>query len=182
MARVRDGSEAALEDLVALYQGELLGFFFHLSFDQLVAEELAQDVFVKAWHARSRWVPTATVRTWLYRIAHNRWIDHLRTRRHLASLDAGDEAGDRLSATIPATAAATVEDDPGRVQARVQEALDLLPAGQREVFVLANNHGLRYHEISEILGIPEGTVKSRMHHAVRALREELADLVEEDAP
>jgi RNA polymerase sigma factor (sigma-70 family) len=181
MAQVRDGSEAALEALVGHFQGELLGFFYHLTFDQLLAEELAQDVFVKVWHARSRWVQTASVRTWLYRIAHNRWIDHLRTRRTLTSLDDGED--DRLAATLPAR-----EDrSPGaadgmakEITERIAAALDLLPTGQREVFVLANNHGLRYQDISEVLGIPEGTVKSRMHHAVRTLREELADLVEED--
>ena len=53
-----------------------------------------------------------------------------------------------------------------------------LPEGQREVFVLANNHGMKYQEISAVLGIPEGTVKSRMHNAVRALRDDLQDLVE----
>ena len=179
MAQVRDGSEAALEALVGHFQQEFLGFFYHLCFNQLVAEELAQDVFVNAWKARARWVPTATVRTWLYRIAHNRWVDYLRTRRTLTSLDAGNEDEDRLSDRLAAPDQRPAGQD-AVIGERIAAALDLLPPGQREVFVLANNHGLRYHEIGEILGIPEGTVKSRMHHAVRALREELADLVEDE--
>ena len=64
------------------------------------------------------------------------------------------------------------------IRSRIQESLDGLPEGQREVFVLANNHGMKYQEISEVLGIPEGTVKSRMHNAVRMLRDDLQDLVE----
>lgn len=182
MERIRDDDQEAVILLVGRYQSELTGFFFHLSWDQLVAEELAQDVFVNVYRSRARYTATARVRTYLYRIAHNLWIDHLRrTRRHL-SLDAEfGEDGPRLSDTMSAP---EVHDHAGRdhqIRERVQQALELLPAGQREVFVLANNHGMKYQDISAVLGIPEGTVKSRMHNAVRALRDELADLVDEDA-
>ena len=64
------------------------------------------------------------------------------------------------------------------IRTRLQESLEGLPEGQREVFVLANNHGMKYQDIAEVLGIPEGTVKSRMHNAVRALRDDLQDLIE----
>lgn len=183
MERIKNDDQEAVIALVERYQSELTGFFFHLSWDQLVAEELAQDVFVNVYRSRARYTATARVRTFLYRIAHNLWIDHLRrTRRHL-SLDAEfGEDGPRLSDTI---AAPDVTNQAGRaereshIRDRVQQALELLPAGQREVFVLANNHGMKYHDIAGVLGIPEGTVKSRMHNAVRALRDELADLVEE---
>lgn len=184
MARVRDGDREAVIGIVERYQDELIGFFYHLSWDQLTAEELAQDVFVRLYNARERWQPTARLRTWLYRIAHNLWIDRLRRRRSLVSLDAerGDE-GLRLSDAI----AARPEPDPdarerdAEIRDRVRSALAELPDGQREVFILANDQGLKYHDIAAILGIPEGTVKSRMHHAVRFLRDELADLVEAEA-
>lgn len=180
MERMRDGDQEAVTALVERFQQELVGFFFNLCFDQLLSEELAQDVFVNVYRARTRWVPTAKVRTWMYRIAHNRWIDHCRRRHDHLSLDADqDDGGFRLGDAIAAPAGQS--DDPQRagvIRQRVQAALELLPAGQREVFVLANNHGMKYHEISGVLGIPEGTVKSRMHHAIRILRDELADLVE----
>lgn len=180
MERIRAGDQDAMVDLVRRFQDELVGFFFHLCWSQVVAEELAQDVFVNAWRARERWEPTAKVRTWLYRIAHNRWIDHCRRNRHHLSLDAETgEQGLRLSEVLPA-AAISVEDgeENQRIRSRVQIAVEALPEGQRAVFVLANQQGLKYSEISEILHIPEGTVKSRMHSAVRQLRDELADLVE----
>ncbi|NRA37543.1 MAG: sigma-70 family RNA polymerase sigma factor, partial [Planctomycetes bacterium] len=60
----------------------------------------------------------------------------------------------------------------------IETAVEALPEGQRAVFVLANNQGMKYQEISEVLGIPEGTVKSRMHNAVRHLRQSLKDLVD----
>jgi RNA polymerase sigma-70 factor (ECF subfamily) len=180
MERIKAGDQEAVIELVGKYQSELIGFFFHLSWDQLVAEELAQDVFVNVFRSRERYVATARVRTFLYRIAHNLWIDHLRRQRRHLSLDVGfDEDGPRFGDTL---AAPPVDDRDGRdqhIRDRVQQALDLLPAGQREVFVLANNHGMKYQEIAGVLNIPEGTVKSRMHHAVRILRDELADLVED---
>lgn len=184
MARVRDGDREAVIGIVDRYQNELVGFFFHLCWDQLTSEELAQDVFVRLYNARERWQPTARLRTWLYRIAHNLWIDHLRRKRSLVSLDAErGEEGLRLSDVLAAAPAAdpdSAERDQ-QIRERVRGALAELPEGQREVFVLANDQGMKYHDIAAILGIPEGTVKSRMHHAVRFLRDELADLVEEPA-
>jgi RNA polymerase sigma-70 factor, ECF subfamily len=181
MERIKNDDQEAVILLVERYQSELTGFFFHLSWDQLTAEELAQDVFVNVYRARARYTASARVRTFLYRIAHNLWIDHLRrTRRHL-SLDAEfGEDGPRLSDTLPAPEQTTSPARDGQIRDRIQQALELLPAGQREVFVLANNHGMKYQDIAAVLSIPEGTVKSRMHSAVRALRDELADLVEED--
>ncbi len=185
MERLREGDETALDQLVLRYQRELVGFFYHLCWDQLIAEELAQDVFVNVFRARSRYSPLAKVRTYLYRIAHNLWIDHLRRRRGHLSLDAemGEDSlrlVDCLAAPETSSAASGAESAAraDSIRTRVQAALELLPEGQREVFVLANSHGMKYQEIAGVLGIPEGTVKSRMHNAVRTLRDELADLVE----
>ncbi|MCS6969432.1 MAG: sigma-70 family RNA polymerase sigma factor [Planctomycetota bacterium] len=184
MARVRDGDREALVAIVRRYQDELIGFFYHLCGDQLRSEELAQDVFVRVYAARTRWQPTARLRTWLYRIAHNLWIDQLRRQRPLLSLDAERASdGQRWHEVLAAAPAREAPDEEHRryLRQRVQAALAALPAGQREVFVLACDQGLPYRDIAEILGIPEGTVKSRMHHAVRALRDRLADLLEDEA-
>lgn len=182
MARIREGDQEAVVTLVERYQHELTGFFYHLSWDQLIAEELAQDVFVNVYRSRERYQATAKVRTYLYRIAHNLWIDHLRRQKRHVSIDAelGDESlrlVDVLQA--PGGEARDHEDRDELIRARIQEALTDLPEGQREVFILANNHGMKYQDISVTLGIPEGTVKSRMHNAVRSLRDALGDLVEE---
>lgn len=184
MARVRDGDREALAELVRRYQDELVGFFFRLGNDQLASEELAQDVFVRLYAARARWQPSARLRTWLYRIAHNLWIDRLRRRRPEASLDAELGAdGPRWRDLLPAPPAPDPDAAEHRayVRQRLQAALARLSEGQRAVFVLACDQGLPYAEIAEILGIPEGTVKSRMHYAVRVLRDELADLLEDGA-
>lgn len=181
MERIRDDDREAVVELVGRYQNELVGFFYHQCWDQLTAEELTQDVFVNVYRSRARYQPTAKVRTYLYRIAHNLWIDHLRRHKHhQVSLDA--EVGESALRLVDVLKAPTErESDTGeedRVRTRIQEAVSALPEGQREVFVLANNHGMKYQDIGQVLGIPEGTVKSRMHAAVRFLRDELQDLVE----
>jgi RNA polymerase sigma-70 factor, ECF subfamily len=182
MERIKADDQEAVVELVGKYQSEFIGFFFHLCWDQLIAEELTQDVFVNVYRSRARYVATARVRTYLYRIAHNLWIDHLRRKRRHLSLDAGDdEDGSRFGDSFAAPAIHDGAARDVRIRDRVQQALDLLPAGQREVFVLANNHEMKYHDIAGVLGIPEGTVKSRMHNAVRALRDELVDLLEDES-
>jgi RNA polymerase sigma-70 factor, ECF subfamily len=181
MERIRDGDQEAITLLVQRFQNEMVGFFYHLCWDQLIAEELVQDVFVNVYRSRHRYQPTAKVRTFLYRIAHNLWIDHIRRQKHHLSIDAEfGERSLRLADVLKAPSEPDSETE-GRdelIRQRLQESLDALPEGQREVFVLANNHNMKYQEIAEVLGIPEGTVKSRMHNAVRSLRDELQDLIE----
>ena len=184
MERIRDDDREAVVELVRRSQNELVGFFYHQGWDQLLAEELAQDVFVNVYRSRQRWQATAKVRTWIYRIAHNLWIDHCRRQRHApVSLDAdrGRDGALRLVDVLPAAPAAELAEDgrDAQLRARIQQAVATLPDGQRDVFILANNQGMRYQEISAVLGIPEGTVKSRMHSAIRALRDELADLIDD---
>ena len=179
MERIRDGEIDAIEELVTRYQNELVGYFYHQCWNQGTAEELAQTVFIKVFRARERYQATAKVRTYLYRIAHNAWIDHLRRLKKHVSLDAEvGSRGLRLVDTIQSAFDPEGEQREYRIRARIQEAVAELPEGQRSVFVLANNQGMKYQEISEVLDIPEGTVKSRMHAAVRNLRKKLADLVE----
>ena len=105
MERIKNDDQEAVIALVGRYQSELIGFFFHQCWDQLIAEELAQDVFVNVYRSRARYVPTARVRTFLYRIAHNLWIDHLRRQRRHLSLDvAFDEDGPRFGDVLAAPA------------------------------------------------------------------------------
>ncbi len=190
MERMRDDeeSDAALTVLVERYQDELVGFFYNRCWDQAQAEDLAQTVFIKIFQARERYTDSAKVRTYLYRIAHNAWVDYVRRqrRRHAISIDAEFSSsksrggsGSRLRDNLAAPDVR--EDDPAQnalIRERIQEAVEALPEKQRMVFTMANNQSLKYQEISEILDVPEGTIKSRMHAAVRTLRTTLHDLLE----
>lgn len=181
MERLRDGDLDAMSELVAMYQSEIVGYFYHHCWDQTEAEDLAQNVFIKVFKARERYEVKARVRTYLYRIAHNVWVDYLRRKKPQVSLDAeiGEDGAclkDLLADRPPAVEIG--EEHRSLIRRRVEQALERLPPGQQDVFILANNHTMKYAEISRILGIPEGTVKSRMHGAVRLLRILLQDLVE----
>lgn len=185
LERLRDSEDQASLDealtaLVERYQNELVGFFYHHAWNQLVAEELAQTVFIKLFQARRRYTVQAKVRTYLYRIAHNVWIDHLRRKRPMISLDKErGPAGRPMTDMLEAPHSDPIDaDEQAMLRERIQSAVDTLSDAHREVFILANNQGLAYPEISDILDIPVGTVKSRMYHAVRHLRDELRDLVE----
>ena len=180
MRRVAGGDTHAFTPLVERVLPRLLGYFRRLGADGALAEDCAQEVLFKIYRVRERYRPQARFVTYLFHVARNHWIDvyrHRRAQPPTVSADAPGRGGEGqgLAADLPAD-----EDEAGAGLDRsaLGQALDRGVAGlgeqHREVFVLSQVEGLRYQEIGEILGIPVGTVKSRMHAAVRQLREQLA--------
>ena len=180
MIRAGRGEVEAFEAVVRRHEAGVINYFFRLHWDRHRAEDQAQEVFLRLFtHARD-YVPTARFTTYVYRIAHNYWVDELRRYRRergQVSLDAEDAEGSRL---VEIVAAGT--DDPAgsarkeEVVEAVIEAVDTLSDDQKAVFVLGEVRGMRYADIARILRIPEGTVKSRMHAAVKRLRRRLASI------
>ena len=172
------GRVEAFEALVGRYEAALVRYFFRCSWDRARAEDLAQEVFVKLFTHSRDYEPTAKFTTYMYRVAHNLWVDDFRRRRHergQVSLEA--EGGDGTSLREVVLSGADDPRDSARKEEIVEaviEAVESLPEGHRAVFVLAEVEGMKYAEVAGILGIPEGTVKSRMHAAVIRLRERLA--------
>ena len=178
LQRAGRGEMEAFEALVRRHETGLVNYFFRLHWDRHRAEDQAQEVFIRLYtHARD-YEPTAKFTTYMYRIAHNRWVDDLRRskrERLQVSLDAEDADGASLRDLVFAAG-----DDP-RDEARKEEvveavirAVDTLPDEHKAVFVLSEVEGMSYLQISRILEVPEGTIKSRMHSAVRRLRDRLA--------
>ena len=137
---------------------------------------------MSAVRARTTYVPSAKFTTWLYRIAHNRLIDHWRAAGHVelvASAASGDDDdGDDVLATIPGA-----RNDEPEIRASAQEialrlrnALSALPPAQREAFLLHQEGGLDLSQIAELTGAGVETVKSRLRYALAKLRSELGDL------
>jgi len=189
MLRFRDGDESAFLELESKFRRPLMNFFFRLTWDRYSAEDCAQEVFIRIVRARHRYQPVAKFRTWMFRIAKNYWIDRYRKRSAapaIRSLDTPIRADQGRAITLEDTVEGDSPDPGGELRRReigtaVKEAVARLPEEQRLVFVLSENQGLRYSEISEVLEIPVGTVKSRMHTAVRRLRELLKDVYDETA-
>jgi RNA polymerase sigma-70 factor (ECF subfamily) len=167
MLAIGRGSTQAFDALYGRYRRRLYSFLLRYVQDEAAAEDLFQDTFLRLLRAAPGWRPQARLSTWLYRVALNLCVDRSR-KRHEETLDP------ELAEAIPARDA-----DP---QATLQtlEALDRLrmevaglPAEQRAVLLLRVNEGLGEQEVAEIVGCPVGTVKSRLHYALRRLRARL---------
>lgn len=151
------GDDEAFADLVRLAQPHLWRFLVHLVGDHDVAADLVQDTLVSAHRALPGFRFECSLSTWLLRIARNAATDHHRRSARQARLAAEAAALTRVS--LPDISDA----------AEVRAAIDALPLLLREVFVLVEVFGLRYREAAEVLGVPDGTVKSRMFTARRHL-------------
>jgi RNA polymerase sigma-70 factor (ECF subfamily) len=180
MCRARDGDVEAFALLVRRHRGRVEGFLHRLSADRGKAEDGAQEVFLRLWLARHRYQPRARFTTLLYQVAQNYWLNELRRTRarpvEVAWCEEPEPDGFRHRAALPRLPPAPAATEPHSHlflryrQWRIREAIARLPEMHRLVFVLGHLEGHRIAEMAEILGIPEGTVKSRMHTAVRLLR------------
>lgn len=162
MSEVARGSEQAFAELVRRNQNALVNFFARMgaSSDR---EDLVQETFVRLYRYRGRYQPTARFTTFLYVLARNVWADRGRKIVRMERLATAFEAETAI-ASQPARAGASDEIDVAAALARLSPKL-------REVIVLNIYQSLRYQEIADVLGIPLGTVKSRINLALGALRE-----------
>lgn len=155
--------DAAFEQLFNTYQQPILNYLYRLLGDVERAEELTQDVFLKAYRALSGLPADANQRAWLYRIATNTAYDLLRRSRLLQWLPLLEER------ELP-TAEGSPEERTGEQQA-VQKALAQLPLGYRAPLILFSVQGYSIKEIGEMLGLSEGAVKTRLCRARERFRE-----------
>lgn len=165
------GDEVAFEALFQRYSAALFRYFSRLGARGGLAEDLTQETFLKVLTGAGGFDPLRKFSTWLYAIATNAWRDqHKRTRRRLAWSALLGSWGHRLAGgEQPLTDLMRRE-----AAVHVEEVLQSLPDEVRAILVMKHFQGLRYEEIGEVLGIPLGTVKSRLHAAVMQVRGRLA--------
>src|SRR5262245_54022230 len=166
MLLVKAGDRAAFEEIFRLYQKPLANYLYRLTGNRTRAEDLLQDAFLRLWKAAPSYEPSAKVSTYIFRIAHNLFLNEAARRREKAL-----ESMEAETRSDPASDLNRRE-----IRSAVQKAIEALPEGEREVLLLSEYNGFKYTEISEILGIPVGTVKSRMFSAVQKLKESLKGL------
>ena len=179
------GDRDAFGALVLRHQRGVVNYVYRLVRSRDVATDLAQEVFLKVYLSLDSFDPRFRFTTWLYRIASNSAIDHLR-RRHPNTLSLSQPAsGDGVSA-LPAIAGSDPSPDDilrGReLQSRISDAIAKLPLGYRQLIHLRHRHDCRYDEIARITGLPLGTVKNRIFRAREILRERLADVLGAEEP
>jgi RNA polymerase sigma-70 factor, ECF subfamily len=161
----RDGTGEALRALYRAYAGELLGFALNALGDRETAEEIVQETFTRAWRHADRYDPArGSVRTWLYQIARHAIIDTRRRASARPVVARGGEAGGLEDL------AGGPSIDQAMLGWQVAAALDRLTPEHRQIIRLAHVRGMSVREIAQVVGLPEGTVKSRTWYALRSLR------------
>jgi RNA polymerase sigma-70 factor (ECF subfamily) len=168
MARAKAGNDAAFEELYHRYARRLKGFFFlQLGGDEELAADATHDVFLRAYEARNRYQEGKNVSTWLFTIAYNICRNHYRSNAYetqlLATLDAEPISDEQIEVQLDAAAL----DD------ALAQVLSELPPPLHQLFSLHYQEELTIPQVAEIVGIPEGTVKSRLHKTMNIIRKKL---------
>jgi RNA polymerase sigma-70 factor (ECF subfamily) len=175
MGAAARGDTAAFDEFVGRYRESLVLYFARRIHDRGLAREMTQEVLLKLWGARRRYAPLGKTSAYLFTIARNHlfnWLDARSRRPGSESLDGG-----RVFSQLPRVASSEEAALQAWMLAELRRAVDELPPELGEVVKLSRFEGLRYREIAERLGVPVGTVKSRMHYAVNRLRDRLDGIV-----
>ncbi len=175
MLRFKDGDARAFEELYRRHNDALYRYFLRLGGDAAAAEDLYQEAWSKIIRARHRYRPTAKFTTYLYRVAHNCFIDHVRRNRRYRSgidIDPDSQAGGEESPEA--------RTETSLARRRLEASLGALPEEQRDVFLLHEEAGLGIDDIALVTGSNREATKSRLRYAVRKLKAALNEV--EDSP
>ncbi|MGA2806507.1 MAG: sigma-70 family RNA polymerase sigma factor [Terracidiphilus sp.] len=182
MLRVAAGDESAFNYLAERYHRPIIHFLFRMVRNQAIAEELAQEVFLRVYRSRESYRAEAKFTTWLYRIATNLAVNHARDTKHERAaqtlyLDAPDEE----TGTTPdvADAEPSVEQRLLRDErmAAIRTHVMALPERQRMAVLMHKYQGMDYRQIGEVLKLSESATKSLLFRAYQTLRDKLRDFV-----
>lgn len=170
MLRYKDGDTAAFETLYRRHNDALYRYILRLCRHPATAEDIFQDAWGKIIKARANYRPTAKFTTFIYRVAHNCFIDHARRhKRHANNTDLDPEMH-ADTAELPETLV-----ERSLAKERLALALHDLPEEQRDVFLLREEAGLSIDEIASVTGCNRETAKSRLRYAVKKLREAIEE-------
>ncbi len=175
---VQAGEVAAFDQLIRKYRERVFGVVYNLTSNREDAADLTQDAFIKAFQAINRFHGQSSFFTWLYKIAVNSTLSHLRRNRlrHFFSLEAIQEGvektqlADRLLDSNSADRDACLRE----LQEKLNEAMQKLSIKHRTVITLFEIDGLSHTEIAQVMNCSEGTVRSRLHYAKQFLQGELS--------
>lgn len=181
MVEYRQGTIRAFEVLLERHRRPVFNFLYRFVGNPSAAEDLLQEVFLRVVRNADSYRANSKFTTWLYTIARNLAIDQTRRRKHqrAVSLDRPLREGDERTTHLDMLADARPGSDQDladrQFASSLYRALEGLPEEQREVFLLREYHGLPFKEISDVVGVPVNTVKSRMRYALEGLRRQLVE-------
>ena len=182
-AQAADGREKAFRELMTRYEKPVFSLVYRMVRDRGLAEDLAQETFIRAFTAIGKYNPNYKFSSWIFKIAHNLTIDHLRKKRietvsiHGAPHAVTEEEQARTSLDLEATGElpdAYVENL--ELGSQIERAIGQLRPEYRTATLLRHVEGYSYQEIAKIMDLPLGTVKTYIHRARLELKEALADL------
>lgn len=180
MLRVRRGDAESFELLLRRHRAPLVNYFCRMVQDRALAEDLAQEVFLRVYRARHRYQAEARFTTWLYRIATNLALNAIRDRKPVAAraelVEAeGDPDASRFVDSKPTAEQQLMQSDRQRL---IRRAIEALPENQRAAVILHKYQEVDYHQIAKILGVSVSAVKSLLFRAYESLRARLEPLLE----
>jgi RNA polymerase sigma-70 factor (ECF subfamily) len=185
MLRVREGDDGGFNFLIEKYRKPIVNFMYRMVHNQAVAEELAQEVFLRVYRSRQTYRAEAKFTTWLYRIATNLGVNHARdTKQERAAQTIYLDQPDPETGTTPDVA----DMHPGAEEEMVKDErmrairkhVMALPERQRTAVLMHKYQGLDYKEIGQVLRLSESATKSLLFRAYQTLRERLKEFVDQD--
>lgn len=183
VAMAREGREPAYRELLARYERPVFSILFRMVRDRELAEDLAQETFIKVLNNIHRYSDDFKFSSWIFKIANNIAIDHLRKRQlDTVSIDGGRDAetpdSQKASAlTIVSPGESPLEELESReLGSAIERAIGKLRPEYRSCVLLRHVEAYSYEEISDIVGLPLGTVKTYIHRARQELREALEEV------
>jgi RNA polymerase sigma-70 factor (ECF subfamily) len=176
VATAVSGVEGSFEELVRRYQRPISAYVYRMVGNYESALDLTQEIFIKVYSSLRRYREEFKFSTWIYKIAHNSAVDHLRrnsTREQ--SLVVGPE-GDQFDLPVESTRL-TPEQESERKERRgeIESVVRTLPANYRELIILRHSQDLSYEEIVDVTGLPLGTVKNRLFRAREMMRQQFVE-------
>ena len=173
VATATTGVEGSFEELVRRYQRPISAYVYRMVGDYEAALDLTQEIFIKVYGSLARYRSEFKFSTWIYKIAHNSAVDHLRRNAgRERSLSSGIE-GDQYELPIQSSSLSPEQESERRERRlEIEAVVRSLPNAYRELIVLRHSQDLTYEEIVEVTGLPLGTVKNRLFRAREMMRQQ----------
>jgi RNA polymerase sigma-70 factor, ECF subfamily len=183
VALARQGREAAYRELIGRYERPVFSLIYRLVRDREKSEDISQETFIKVMNALDRYDPSYKFSSWIFKIAHNTSLDHLRKKEpEMLSLEGSPHAETAADAEASVITAVSTEEAPDDYAASrelgglLEAAVAKLRPEYRTAVILCHVEGRPYEEIAEIMEVPLGTVKTYIHRARNELKEHLRHL------
>lgn len=170
ITQAQHGDRQAFAELVYNHREGVINVAYRMCGDPELAEDIAQDAFIRAWQNLPKYQPKAPFKSWVYRIATNATLDALRSTKQTVDID-------KLPLATSAIGPEKTIEEKERAE-MVKQAVQELPPASRKVLVLREYEQLSYQQIAQVLDIPVGTVMSRLNYARKAIKQSLKQLME----